>query len=121
MQFDVDVNGAFAEVFLKAREIVLSFNELREVKNAKQNSYYDAYGSICFLRTTKKGLTFALSNGATLSEKYNMLIGTQKIVRHLYFKSVSEIDEKLMREILQESLILNIEKDAIKEMKREKR
>ena len=121
MQYDVDISGKYADLFLKAREIVLDFSEIHEVKNAKQNSYYDMYGSICFLRTTKKGLTFALANGATLSVKYPMLIGSQKIVRHLYFKELSEIDDKLIKEILQESLILNIEKDAIKEMKREKR
>lgn len=118
MQFDVDSNGKYADIFLKLRDIVLSFNEIREVKNAHQNSYYDQYSSVCFLRTTNEGLTFALANGAVLSEKFPMLVGKQKIVRHLYFKTLESIDESLVKKIIEESLILNIEKDAIRGMRK---
>jgi len=34
IQFDKDVNGKYAETFLKLREILLSFQEIKETKNA---------------------------------------------------------------------------------------
>ena len=116
MQFDVDINSKFADLFLKVRETLLSFEEIRELKNAKQTSYYDEYSSICFMRTRPKGLTIAFGNGAKLNELFPILEGSQKIVRHLYVASIDEFDEGLMRRLIEESLILNIEKDAIKAM-----
>ena len=118
MQFDEDLNSKHADMFLKLREIVLSFDDIYEKKNAKQTSYYDAYSSICFIRLKKNTLVFALANGARLSEKFSQIVGEQKIVRHIYFKNKDEIDEALVKAIIEESLILNIEKDAIKEMKK---
>jgi len=37
-----------------------------------------------------------------------------KIVRHLYFKTLADIDEDLLREIIEESFILGMETHEIK-------
>jgi len=46
--------------------------------------------------------------------KYPFLQGSGKIVRHLYFKSIKEIDKKLICEIIEESLVLNMEANELK-------
>ena len=114
MQFDKDIQGEFSDIFLKLREILLSFEEIKEVKNAKQTSYHDLYGVVAMMRDRGDKLVFALGKGAILQTKYPFLQGSGKIVRHLYFKSIKEIDEKLIREIIEESLVLNMEANELK-------
>jgi hypothetical protein len=59
-------------------------------------------------------LVFALGKGAVLQGKYPFLQGDGKIVRHLYFKSIDEVDEGLICEIIEESLVLNMEAHELK-------
>jgi hypothetical protein len=59
----------------------------------------------------------AFGKGAKLQEKYPMLKGTGKVVRHLYFKDIEELDETLLREMIEESLILNIEAYEMKKLR----
>jgi len=40
MQFDKDINGKYADIFLKLRAILLSHKEISEIKNAKQTSIF---------------------------------------------------------------------------------
>jgi len=49
MQFDKDINGKYAEIFLKLREILLSFQDIKETKNAKQTSYRDKCAIIAMM------------------------------------------------------------------------
>jgi len=47
MQFDKDMQGKFSDIFLELQRIILSFEDIKELKNAKQTSYhcsgYDAW------------------------------------------------------------------------------
>ena len=58
-----------------------------------------------------KGDVFAVAfgKGAKLQEKYPDLKGEGKIVRHLYFKTLADVDEDLLREMIEESLIIGME------------
>ena len=117
MQFDKDITGKFSELFLKLRTIILSFKEMSELKNAHQTSYRDSYDrEICILRTDDEKLTWVLGQGAKLMDKYPFLEGNGKIVRHLYFKKLDDLNEDLIRKILEESLILNIEAVELKKL-----
>ncbi len=119
MQFDKDINGKFSDIFLKLRSIILSIEEMSELKNAHQTSYRDSYDRVtCILRTDDEKLTWVLGQGAKLESKYPFLEGHGKIVRHLYFKNVDEVNEDLIREILEESLILNIEAVELKKLRK---
>ncbi|MEA3456041.1 MAG: hypothetical protein U9R26_06010, partial [Campylobacterota bacterium] len=109
MQFDKDINGKYAEIFLKLRGILLSFQEIKETKNAKQTSYRDEYAVVAMLRDRGDTFVLSLGKGAALQEKYPFLGGDGKIVRHLYFSDINEIDENLIREIIEETLVLNME------------
>jgi len=61
------------------------------------------------LRSRGDVFVVAFGKGAKLQEKYPILKGTGKIVRHLYFKTLDEVDEKLLREMIEESMILGLE------------
>ena len=57
--------------------------------------------------------------GSKLQEQYPMLQGSGKIVRHLYFKSIEEIDERLLHQMIEESFILGIEASEMKLLRKE--
>ena len=108
-QYNIDIHGEFADIFKKIRAILLSYPQIKELKNAKQTSYSDEYGVIIMMRT--KGNTFvtAFGKGWKLQEKYPNLKGEGKIVRHLYFKTLADVDEELLREMIEESFIIGME------------
>jgi len=108
-QYELDNRGEFAELFQAIRKILLSSPQITEVKNAKQTSYRDAYGMIIMMRSRGDLFVVAFGKGAKLQEKYPMLEGTGKVVRHLYFRSIDDLDEILLHEMIEESVILNIE------------
>ena len=117
MQYDVDLNGEFSDIFLKLRNIILSCKGIREQKNAKQTAYYDNYSSVCFLRSNTERLTMSLAKGSRLQDTYPFLQGEGKVVRHLYFYNLFEIDEILIREIIKETMILNMEHYELKKLR----
>ena len=116
-QYEIDNRGAFAELFQAIRKILLSFSQINEVKNAKQTSYHDRHGTIIMMRSRGDQFVVAFGKGAKLQEKYPMLEGTGKVVRHLYFRSLEDLDEGLLREMIEESIILNIEAYEMKKLR----
>ena len=46
-----------------------------------------------------------------------MLQGSGKIVLHLYLKSLDEVDEDLLREMIEESFVLGMEAFEMKNLK----
>ena len=118
MQFDKDINGKYADIFLKLRDILLSYDEMTELKNAKQTSYRDSYGVVAMMRDRGDKFVVSLGKGVALQEKYPFLEGEGKIVRHIYFQSLEDVDEGLFREIIEESLILNMEAFELKMLRK---
>jgi len=116
-QYAIDNRGAFAELFQAIRKILLSFPQITEIKNAKQTSYRDRHGTIIMMRSRADLFVIAFGKGAKLQEKYPMLEGTGKVVRHLYFKSIEDLDEALLREMIEECIILNIEAHEMKKLR----
>ncbi len=119
MQFDLDIRSDHSELFLHLRSIILSFHEIKEKKNAKQTSYYDEYSAICFLRVRQGKVRLSFANGASLKKQFQTLLGESKIVRYLEFTTINDVDKVLIKEMINESLLLNIEKKAVREMKKE--
>ncbi|MCF6245203.1 MAG: DUF1801 domain-containing protein [Sulfurovum sp.] len=118
MQYNIDIHGEFADIFKKSRAILLSYPQIKEVKNAKQTSYGDEYGVIVMMRTKGDVFVVAFGKGAKLQEKYPQLQGNGKIVRHLYFKTLDDVDEMLLREMIEESFILGLEAYEMKELRK---
>ncbi|MCH9812516.1 MAG: DUF1801 domain-containing protein [Epsilonproteobacteria bacterium] len=118
MHFDDELNSKFAEVFLKVREIILQHKGIREQKNANQTAYYDRYSAICFLRSNAQKVTISLAKGAALQEKYPFLKGAGKVARHLYVTTLEEIDEALLHAVIEETMVLNMERCELSKMRR---
>jgi len=116
-QYDIDRQGEFTKLFKAIRKILLSYPELKEVKNAKQTSYADEYGMVVMIRSRSDRFVVAFGKGYKLQEKYPMLEGTGKIVRHLYYRRLEDLDEALLREMIEESFVLNMEAYELKQLK----
>ena len=116
-QYDLELRGEFSDIFKKIRQILLSYPQITELKNAKQTSYSDEYGVIAMIRTRGDAFVIAFGKGYKLQDQYPMLKGSGKIVRHLYFKNLDEVDERLLREMLEESFILGMEAYELKILK----
>ena len=117
MQYDLDIKGKHAKQFKAIRKILLSYAQIKEHKNEKQTSYSDKYGVIIMMRTKDDTLVVAFGKGHKLQEKYPQLQGSGKIVRHLYYKEDDSVDEGLLREMINESLILGLEAYEVKLLK----
>jgi len=114
VQYDIDTKGEFADIFKKIRTILLSYPQIKELKNAKQTSYSDEYGVIVMMRTKGNSFVVAFGKGSKLQEKYPILEGEGKIVRHLYFKTLADVDEDLLHEMIEESFIVGMETHEMK-------
>ena len=110
MQFDHDIQSPFADLFLYLRDIFLSFEAIHEIRNAKQTSYKDTHGrAIVLMRVRADGVRVILAQGAKLQSRYPFLLGEGKIVRHMIFRDIKEVDEGLIRDMIEESLVLSME------------
>jgi len=117
MQYDRDMKSVHADVFMRIRKVLLSFPQIEEIKNAKQTSYRDEYGVVVMMRGREKGLVVSFGKGAKLLEKFPMLQGSGKVVRHLLVRSLEDLDEDLLRAMIEESLVLNMEAYEIRYLK----
>jgi hypothetical protein len=117
IQYDIDSKGNLAKLFHYVRDILLSYPQLKEIKNAKQTSYHDEYGVVVMMRVKDGKLVVAFGRGVKMQEKFSQLTGSGKVVRHLRFKSINEVDEKLFRKMLKESFVLGVEADEMKHLR----
>jgi len=120
-QYELDIKGNHSKQFKTIRKILLSYLESIELKNVKQTSYSDKYGVIIMMRTKGNTLVVAFGKGHKLEGKYPQLHGSGKIVRHLYFKLEDKVDEVLLRNMIDESIILGMESYEMKLIKCNKR
>ncbi|MDA3947185.1 MAG: hypothetical protein PF439_10960 [Helicobacteraceae bacterium] len=65
----------------------------------------------------KVRLSFA--NGAALHKQFSTLLGGAKIVRYLEFSTLRDIDDLFVKRLIDESLLLNMEKDALNDLRKE--
>jgi len=117
-QYDIDTRGAFADLFYRLRSVCLSYPEITEVRNAKQTSYRDAYGMIVMLRSREDVFVTAWGQGAKLQKQFPFLEGEGKIVRHWNLKNLPSFDEAVFRAMIEESMILGMEADEMKRLKK---
>ncbi len=83
MQFDKDLQSAFKELFLQAREILLSHEGIIETKKERITTYSNSKGGICHLRTMPYGVDFGFLKGARMEDKFEVLTGKGKAIRVL--------------------------------------
>ena len=120
MQFDHDIQSPHADLFLYLRDIFLSFEAIHEIKNAKQTSYKDTHErAIVLMRVRADGVRVIFAQGAKLQSRYPFLLGEGKIVRHMVFGDIKEVDACLIYEMIEESLVLSMEHREMQRMRRQ--
>jgi len=117
MQFDVDTHSEQAELFLALRLLILSCNDIVEIKNAKQTSYKDSYSTVCMMRVRQRKVHLSFANGAKMQEIFPELLGDGKIVRYLEFNTADEIQTEHLEAMLRESLFINMEKYELRKLR----
>ncbi len=105
------------KLYDKVANIVLSFEGVKKKQSKNQTTFKDKYRSILHLRFDDEKLTIALARGAQLQKRYPFLEGNGSVVRHIYLHDISELDEGVLREIIKESMILNMEHYELKKLK----
>ena len=105
------------KTFHKLQKILNSYKELSKSANKNQLTYKDKYGAVVMLRVREEGIVVAFGRGAKLQKKFPMLQGNGTVVRHLVFQTINKDDEKLLGDMIDESLILGIERAEMKRMR----
>ena len=117
MQYDLDLQSPQATLFKALRKIICKFPQIKEIRNAKQTSYKDAYSTVCMMRVRNKKVHLSFANGAKMQETFTELLGDGKVVRYLEFIDTKEIKEERLQMMIQESLLLNMEKYELRKLR----
>jgi len=90
MQFQLDLLSTHKELFLSARNILLSYDGVQEVKKDKITTYSFGGSALCHLRTMQHGIDIGFLKGAFIDDKLGRLHGKTKRMRVLSFESINE-------------------------------
>lgn len=104
MQFDRDLHSEHKELFLKAREILLSFDGIQETKKERITTYSNDNGGICHMRTMPYGIDFGFLKGAKMEDKLGLLTGKGKSIRVLPLK---ELNKQAIKYYIEQAIEIN--------------
>jgi len=107
MQYDKDLQSEHKELFLQAREIILSFEGIIETKKDRITTYSNKKGGICHMRTMPYGIDFGFLKGAKMEDKLGLLTGKGKTLRVLPQK---ELNKKAVEYYLKQAIEINSKK-----------
>jgi len=116
MHYDIDINGPYKELFLYVRDLLLSFEDVRERRTAHLTSFQCEGSGICYIKTGDHGLTIAMFKGAFLEDSHGLFSGSGKTIRHMYMKDKKDIKKSILLEYFQNGIVYNIEKEEKKLM-----
>lgn len=108
MQFDKDLQSEHKNLFLKAREILLSYDGIVETKKERITTYSNNKGGICHMRTMPFGIDFGFLKGSKMEDKVQILTGKGKALRVLSQKD--KLDEKTIRYFIDQAIEINANK-----------
>lgn len=107
MQYDKDVQSDFKELFLQAREFLLSFDGITETKKERITTYSNEKGGICHMRTMPYGIDFGFLKGAKMEDNLGLLTGKGKAIRVLPQK---ELNRKAVAYYIEQAIKINSRK-----------
>ena len=108
MQFDKDLKSEFKDLFLQAREILLSYDEIVETKKERIITYSNSKGGICHMRTMPYGVDFGFLKGAKMEDKFGVLTGKGKAIRVLVQKR--QLNEEVINYFIDQAIEINFRK-----------
>ena len=104
MQYDRDLQSEHKDLFLQAREFLLSFEGIIETKKERISTYSNEKGGICHMRTMPYGIDFGFLKGAKMEDKLGLLTGKGKSIRVLPQRA---LDKKAVEYYLKQAVALN--------------
>ena len=107
MQYDKDLESQHRDLFLQAREFLLSFPGIIETKKERITTYSNKKGGICHMRTMPYGIDFGFLKGAKMVDDLGLLTGKGKAIRVLPQK---ELDKKAVAYYLKQAIEINSKK-----------
>jgi len=107
MQFEKDLQSEFKDLFLQARELLLSYEGIFETKKNRITTYSNNKGGICHMRTMPYGIDFGFLKGAKMEDELGLLTGKGKAIRVLPQK---ELDREAIEYYLKQALEINSKK-----------
>lgn len=90
MQYDKDLQSKHKELFLQAREFLLSFQGIVETKKQRITTYSNAQGGICHMRTMPYGIDVGFLKGSKMEDEMGLLSGNGKAIRVLPQKALNK-------------------------------
>jgi len=108
MQFEKDLQSYFKNLFLKAREIILSYDGIIETKKERITTYSNDKGGICHMRTMPYGIDFGFLKGTKMEDKFEVLTGKGKAIRVLPQKG--KLDEQVIHYFIKQAIEINANK-----------
>ena len=108
MQYNKDLQSEYKELFLQAREILLSYEGIIETKKERITTYSNDKGGICHMRTMPYGVDFGFLKGAKMEDKHLLLTGKGKAIRVLPQKE--ELDEAKIKYYIEQAIEINANK-----------
>lgn len=108
MQFEKDLQSEHKELFLQARELLLSFEGINETKKERITTYSNEKGGICHMRTMPYGIDFGFLKGARMEDDFNVLMGKGKVIRVLPQKGI--LEKKIVMHYLYQAIKINAKK-----------
>lgn len=107
MQFDIDLESEYKELFLSARKLLLESYKLEETKKNRITTYSNDKGGVCHMRTMKHGIDIGFLKGVHMEDKYKLLTGTGKVMRVL---PMSTLDVDCAKYYIDQAIKINAEK-----------
>jgi len=104
MQFNKDIESEHKTLFIKTRELLLSFDGIVETKKPRITTYSNKKGGICHLRTMPHGIDIGFLKGAKMEDKLALLTGSGKAIRVLPLK---ELNKKAVEYYIKQAVELN--------------
>ena len=111
MNNNPSIRDEHKDMFLKLKKLILSFDGMKLRQTQNQNAFYSKCRVVVMVRSTsnKDYLTTSWGQGAKLEENFKVFTGSGKYVRHINYDNIEQIDVELLKELIEESIILNIE------------
>ena len=107
MQYHKDLESEFKDLFLKARDLLLSYEGIVEIKKERITTYSNEKGGICHMRTTSYGIDFGFLKGAKMHDELGLLQGKGKAIRVLPQK---ELNDEVLDYYMKQAIDINASK-----------
>ncbi len=90
MQFEIEMRSKHKALFLEIRDVLLSFDGVKEVINTRSVCYHTSRGGLCHLKTTAEGVDVGFFRGTRMEDAYGMLWGAGKSKKFISLKKMNE-------------------------------